>query len=337
MNIQRIDAKEIDNLKHYLESKNTPIIITNLFNNWPALNIAKRSEEKILRHLISQAKPELVNTLVIDEKHNGLIGFSDDTFESYTFKKYDAPFPSVLKKLILNLKSNNTDVIAVQSALIKDCLTSFLKNNPSPDFLDNVDPRIWIGNSTTVPGHYDCEHNIALNLCGKRTFYLLPAEAISNLYVAPLDFSIAGPAVSQVDFSQPDLTKFPKFSNVKAQVLKASLNEGEALFIPPLWWHNVKATEKINILINYWWKNETTTQSINNNASDSLLHSILTIRHLPEHQRKSWQKIFDYYVFNKSDPFNKKTKNYDGILSGNKNKIKLAYEALTSRIKSNNR
>ncbi|MGB1292032.1 MAG: cupin-like domain-containing protein [Pseudoalteromonas sp.] len=336
MKIQRINVEEIDNLKSYLEKKDSPIILTNLFNNWPSLEIAKHSGDKILRHLISQAKPELVNTLVIDEKHNGLISFSDNTFESYTFKKYDAPFQSVLKKLILNLKLKNTEVIAVQSALIKDCLTSFLKNNPSPDFLASIDPRIWIGNATTVPGHYDCEHNIALNLCGKRTFYLLPAEAISNLYVAPLDFSIAGPAVSQVDFSQPDLTKFPKFSNVKDQVLKASLNEGEALFIPPLWWHNVKATEKINILINYWWKNETTDKSINNNAPDSLLHSILTIRHLPEHQRKSWQKIFDYYVFNKSDPFTKKTKNYDGILCGNKNKIKLAYKALNSRMKSNN-
>ncbi|BDF93932.1 MULTISPECIES: cupin-like domain-containing protein [Pseudoalteromonas] len=334
MKIQRINVAEIDNLKRYLERKDTPIILTNLFDSWPSLEIAKHSKERILQHLISQAKNELVNTLVIDEKHNGLIGFSDDTFEAYTFKKYDAPFPAVLKKLILNLKLNNSDVIAVQSALVKDCLTSFLNNNPSPDFLANIDPRIWIGNATTVPGHYDCEHNIALNLCGKRTFYLLPAEAISNLYVAPLDFSIAGPAVSQVDFSQPDLTKFPKFSNVKDQVLKASLNEGEALFIPPLWWHNVKATEKINILINYWWKNEINEQGINSDYSDSLLHSILTIRHLPEHQRKSWQKIFDYYVFNKSDPFNNKTKSYDGILSGNKSKIEQAYKALASRIKN---
>lgn len=332
MDISRVSIKEIDNLKYYLENKNTPVILTDLFNNWPSLEIAKNSSEKILRNLISHATPQLVDTLVIDKRYNGLIGYSDESFKRYTFKKYDAPLPAVLKKLIINLKSNNDDIIAIQSTLMKNCLTSFLEKNPSPDFLKSIEPRIWLGNTATVPGHYDCEHNIALNLCGKRTFYLLPANTISNLYVAPLDMSITGPAISQVDFEKPDLIKFPKFMNVKEQVLKASLDEGEALFIPPLWWHNVKAKEKINILVNYWWKNDIINQNINCNESDSLLHSILAIRHLPEQQRKSWQAIFDYYVFNKEDNFNKECENYNGILSGNEKNIKLAFNALKSRI-----
>ena len=332
MEISRVSIKEIDNLKYYLENKNTPIILTDLFKSWPSIEIAKKSPEKLLRYFISQAENKLVETIIVDENHNGLIGYANDRFDEYTFKKYNAPLAAVLKKLIMNLNSNNNDVLAVQSALIQDCLGSFLENNPSPDFLKDIAPRIWLGNATTVPGHFDSEHNIALNLCGKRTFYLLPTDAITNLYVAPLDMSIAGPAISLVDFENPDLTKFPKFANVKDQVLKASLNEGEALFIPPLWWHNVKAKEKVNTLINYWWKDDINHQNINANVSDSLLHTILTIRHLPEHQRKSWQQVFHYSVFNKLDDFNNENEKYSGILNNNESKIKSAFETLVSKM-----
>ncbi|WP_394191565.1 cupin-like domain-containing protein [Pseudoalteromonas atlantica] len=335
MKIERISANEVNNLRGYLEGVNTPIIITDLFKSWPALEIAKNSDEKILRYLINHAKPRLVDTLIIDDKYNGLIGYTDDTFKSYTFKKYDAPFSSVIKKMIIDLKSNDKTKVAVQSALIKECLTSFLDKNPSPDFLKDIEPRIWLGNSASVPGHYDCDYNIALNLCGKRTFYLLPTESINDIYVAPIDKSITGPAISLVDFEQPNLKKFPKFSKVKDDVLKASLNEGEALFIPPLWWHNVKATERINILINYWWKDEVSNKILGCDPSDSLLHSILTIRHLPTEQKESWKKLFDHYIFENTKYSKNEDEGCNSILDGDINQMKMAFEAIKEKLKTN--
>jgi len=79
MEISRVSIKEINNLKYYLEKKNTPVILTDLFNNWPSLEIARNSSEKILRNLISHATPQLVDTLVVDKRYNGLIGYSDES------------------------------------------------------------------------------------------------------------------------------------------------------------------------------------------------------------------------------------------------------------------
>ena len=80
--------------------------------------------------------------------------------------------------------------------------------------------------------------------------------------------------------------------------LSAVLGPGDGIFIPSLWWHQVESFGKLNILVNYWWRD---VPSFMGNPMDALMHSILSIRDLPEHQKENWANMFQHYVFNNLD------------------------------------
>ena len=103
-----------------------------------------------------------------------------------------------------------------------------------------VQPRIWLGNTITVPAHFDDANNIACVIAGRRRFTLFPPDQIGNLYIGPVDFAPTGAPISLVDFSAPDFERFPRFHAAVAHAFVAELGPGDAIFIPPLWWHHVR-------------------------------------------------------------------------------------------------
>jgi len=54
---------------------------------------------------------------------------------------------------------------------------------------------------------------------------------------------------SQVDPESPNLSKFPNYANIKGY--EVVLNEGDLLYLPPLWFHHVTALDP-SISINFW-------------------------------------------------------------------------------------
>ena len=162
---------------------------------------------------------------------------------------------------------------------------------------------IWIGNSSIVPPHFDVPDNIAFVCSGKRRFTLFPPDQV-KLYIGPLEFTPAGQPISLVDIYNPDLSKFPKFEFAKNHGKSAELMPGDAIFIPSLWWHQVESFGPLNVLINYWWRN---VPSYMGNPMDALMHSILSVRDLPQHQKDNWINMFKHYVFDYEN------KNFDHI------------------------
>jgi hypothetical protein len=58
------------------------------------------------------------------------------------------------------------------------------------------------------------------------------------------------PHVSPVDVDKPDLEAHALFA--QARGVRVTVDAGQALFIPALWWHHVVANE-ISISVNQWW------------------------------------------------------------------------------------
>lgn len=102
----------------------------------------------------------------------------------------------------------------------------------------------------TSPGlqlwtHYDTCDNVLIQIKGKKRVVFYPPEEALNLY-------LDGDKSEIVDIDEPDFEKFPKFENVKKW--ECVLEEGDVIFIPALWFHNITALE-YSISVNVFWKN----------------------------------------------------------------------------------
>lgn len=138
-------------------------------------------------------------------------------------------------------------------------------------------------------------------MSGRRRFTLFPPEQIANLYIGPLDFAPTGAPMSLVPLHEPDFERFPRFRAALASAVSAELGPGDAIYIPPLWWHHVESLERFNVLVNYWWHSNVGSPTAAPAGFDTLIHAILSLRALPADTRAAWRAVFDHYVFGEQD------------------------------------
>ena len=168
---------------------------------------------------------------------------------------------------------------------------------PKPALPFETEPdrvSIWLGNRSLAACHFDTSDNLACCVRGNRRFTLFPPEQAANLYPGPLEPTPGGQPISLVDFVNPDRARFADFAKAQAAGQIADLAPGDALFLPSMWWHQVEAPGPLNILINYWWSN---APRYTGSGMNLLHHALLCLRDKPEHERKAWQQLLDYYVF----------------------------------------
>jgi lysine-specific demethylase 8 len=98
-------------------------------------------------------------------------------------------------------------------------------------------PATWIGPAGTVTGlHSDNVYpNVLAQIRGRKSVVLFAPG--SPMYTSGKYESWT--SVSSVDLRAPDFDRFPSLRG--ASPLVAHLDEGDALFIPPKWWHFVVA------------------------------------------------------------------------------------------------
>jgi hypothetical protein len=157
---------------------------------------------------------------------------------------------------------------------------------------------IWIGNRTVAATHYDMSNNLACCMVGRRRFTLFPPNQVTNLYPGPLEPTPGGQVVSMVDLCAPDLDRFPRFADALSAAEVAELEPGDVLFYPALWWHNVEALDRFNVMINYWWND---VPAFTDTPMTTLLHALLSLRDRPEPEKRAWQAMFEHYVFGPAD------------------------------------
>ncbi|HEX7816917.1 MAG TPA: cupin-like domain-containing protein [Dyella sp.] len=283
-----------------LLASNRPMVIRGLVADWPIVAAARQSDRAFATMLAGWDNGTAVDALVMPPEAEGIVGYSADG-SHFNFSHQRASVTQGLHKLLQLPESDGTGV-ALQSAPVERCVPGFLEQHAVPWLSDGIKPRIWLGNRVTTPAHFDEYHNIACVACGARRFTVFPPDQVGNLYIGPLDYAPTGAAISMARLDRPDDPRFPRLREALEHALVADLEPGDAIYMPPMWWHHVASLKKLNALVNYWWKQEQGSGLVPNTRIGGLLHAILLYKSLPPAERKAWRVLFEHYVFSDEDP-----------------------------------
>ena len=281
-----------------LIAEGRPAILRGIALDVPLVAAGLESAESAIAWLKQFDGGRPVTAYVGDPAIGGRFGYADDC-TALNFAREQGLLSAYLDRLLAGIGDPDAPAIYIGSTDID----LYLPGLRAQAVLPFGDPQlvehpplvsIWIGNRTTASAHYDMSNNIAVTLAGRRRFTLFPPDQVANLYPGPLDPTPAGQVVSMVDFDAPDLVRHPSFAEALAAAEVAEMEPGDALIYPALWWHQVEALDPFNAMINYWWN---TSPRFIDTPQTTLLHALLSLRDRPEHEKRGWQALFDYYVF----------------------------------------
>jgi Cupin-like domain len=109
--------------------------------------------------------------------------------------------------------------------------------------------RVWLaGKNIRTPLHRDIPHNLILILSGCKSVKITAPGKTRYVYSNHL-FSRA-PNFALLNLHEPDLLRFPKAETLL--VHETVLRRGDMLYLPPLWWHDLKNLET-TISANFWF------------------------------------------------------------------------------------
>ena len=294
--IREFSALDSDAIRRDVLEDKRPAVLRGLVGDWPAVKHGQDSPAALVRYLKGFDSGKSVDALLAAPEIDGQI-FYNDAMTGFNFLRNRLPLAAVAEQVLRYAGFPKSPAVAAQSALIRDCLPGFSDENRLRIVDAGVLPRIWLGNRITTPAHVDEWNNIGCVVAGRRRFTLFPPEQVANLYIGPLDFAPTGAPMSLVPLRHPDFERYPKFREALAAAQTAELSPGDAIFIPPLWWHHVESLEPFNVLVNYWWHESQGDGALADSAFDALLHGMLSIRALPPATRRAWRAFFEQYVF----------------------------------------
>jgi hypothetical protein len=274
-----------------------PCVVRGGFAHWPVVQAARQSDEALARYLMGLYNGTRIGLFQLAPEARGRVFYADETLSSFNFERYAATLDQVLSGLLGVAHSPEPPALYVGSTTVEAVLPGFLDANVmglGEPFADQALISLWLGNRTRIAAHYDLPDNLAVVAAGRRRFTLFPPEQIHNLYLGPLDPTPAGQPVSLVDFAQPDFARFPRFAQALAAAELVELEPGDALFIPSMWFHHVEGLAPVNLLINAWWRQ--TPEHVDSPLT-TLRLALMTLRDLPEKERRIWQHHFQHFVF----------------------------------------
>ena len=270
-----------------------PAVMRGVVGQWPAVAAGRASPAAMANYLAAFASGTPVHLMVGDPAIGGRF-FYNESLTGVNFNNVSTPLPDVLASLLKALDAPAPPALYAGAISIPAQLPGFARENGFDLLNPAIEPKIWLGNRVTVATHFDMSYNVACVVAGRRRFTLIPPDQLENMYVGPLEFTLAGPPVSMVRLEAPDFEKFPRFRDALAAAQFAELEPGDALFIPYMWWHHVESRDRFNVLVNYWWDEVPAWQS---SPFLALMLAIHAVRNLPPEHRQIWRQRFEHYVF----------------------------------------
>lgn len=215
-------------------SKNTPVIITNIMDDWDALRLWTTDH---LKEKYGHAPVQ------IQANRN-----SDPEYEINVEKhRKDVTFSEYIDLITQVGETNDYYMVANNHTLEKEEFKDLLKDfTIFPEYLDpnNYHARMffWFGPAGTVtPLHHDPVNILLAQVKGRKLVKLISTNQ------TPLMYNHVG-VFSKVDLDNPDYDKYPLFRKVK--IIETILEPGEVLFLPVGWWHYVRSLD-ISISVSF--------------------------------------------------------------------------------------
>jgi hypothetical protein len=270
-----------------------PLVVRNAVSEWPLIEAGRQSAQAAADYIERLDTGAPADVMVAPPAENGRFFYRDD-MRGFNFRRERTSLTR-LARLLLELEDQDAPIAIYAGAVSTAAhLPGFAERHRFGLLDDESDAiqRLWIGNASQVASHFDMSDNFAVVVRGERRFTLFPPEATPDLYVGPLNITIAGQPVSMVDPLAPDLERYPRFARASESALQATLQPGDALYIPALWWHHVEANGPFNILVNYWHNDVAS-----GGAFLALVHALMAVRDLPREQREAWRVWFEHFVF----------------------------------------
>jgi hypothetical protein len=279
-----------------------PVILKGLAADWALVAKGLESADAAIAYLAGFDAKRQITAYTADGNTGGRFFYNAD-LTGMNFVRERVGLSDYLARIREHLDDRDPPALYIGSTDLDIYLPGLSSENRLPlgsDTLSAFPPlaSIWIGNRTIASAHWDMSNNIAICAVGRRRFTLFPPDQAANLYPGPIEPTPGGQVVSMVDFDAPDFARHPGFRKAVAAAEVADMEAGDVLIYPALWWHQVEALDRFNVLVNYWW-NE--AEAFADTPMTTLLHGLLSLRDRPLAEKQAWRTLFDYYVFGPSD------------------------------------
>ncbi|RAK52172.1 cupin-like domain-containing protein [Phenylobacterium deserti] len=270
-----------------------PVVLRGACAGWPAAAAARQGPEALFAYLRQFDGGASAQAFVGEAAITGRYFYGANA-DGFNFRREQLGLSEALNRIARNAAPASPETLYLGSIPADAHLPGFSAANRAPSIPPGVEPRIWVGNASHVACHYDTFDNLACVVAGQRRFTLYPPQAVADLYVGPIDHTMAGQPVSLAAAAEPGDPRYPRFEAVRDQAEVVVLEAGDALYLPKLWWHQVEATQPVNLLVNYWWDGFSAGPDAPYLA---MMLAMIAIGERPAPERDAWRAFFDHYVF----------------------------------------
>lgn len=294
--VDAIDATAVGDASTFFEQvvlACKPLILRGACRDWPVLTAASQSDARLFEYLNALASERTAEAFAGDAGIAGRYHYAEG-LDGFNFERRTLPVRDALAAVAECAAAGDRGDLYLGSLPADSYFPDFAAANMLPWLPPKVGPRLWVGTASTVACHYDRFDNVACCIAGERRFTLFPPDAIGDLYVGPIDHTMAGQPVGLAVGSAPGDPRYPRFEAWRDDALIADLAPGDALYMPKLWWHQVEARGRANLLVNYWWD---AFAAGPDSPFTAMMLAMATLAERPAGERAAWHAFFDHYVF----------------------------------------
>jgi hypothetical protein len=225
--IDRLDVISADDFLEKYYGRSRPLVLRGMTAKWRA---------------IGKWTPEFLREQYGDEKVEVMLDRSSDPDYEWHLDRHrrEVVLRDFVDAVLTGGITNDYYMVANNRTLARSAFAELLDDMDCfPGILDPAtirqDANLWFGPAGTVtPLHHDRQNIFLVQLYGRKRVKLISPRRTHQLY------NNRG-VYSRVDPEAPRSDQFPLFRNVP--VREVTLEAGDALFLPVLWWHHVRSLD----------------------------------------------------------------------------------------------